>query len=415
MPLAIRSTSSNTNSCPTHIAGDVLLAVSWGISAGSFNSGWTVLSNFGTVWYYDNFTVAYRVATDGNTGAPWASYTGASGFSYGSRVYAIQGALATGPIAEIVNSASSIGGYSFTIPSIATDPVVVNSGSAVFNGSSSYLSMPATSATQPGTGDFTVEAWVKLSNLSHTGAIASNYNGSSGWWFGYRNGYSGFSIGNGDNWPILTIPYQRMGEWVHVAFCRSGYGLRGFLDGTQVVSTAVGPGSYGGDNWTGGSTTRVGVLSTGTGQYHAGSISNVRFTKTAEYQSNFTPTGPLTAVAGTGLLTCTSSSSISDVSGTNTSITNSNVTTSSSNPFNTSKNLRFTFVQGVGGGGNSDMKTAFSLTADGIKNVVLDDYFGIWTGGIGEIAASSPSNWYKRYATLSILPALPASGFFTMF
>lgn len=148
MPLAIKATSSNVNANPTHAAGDLLIAVHWGVSAATYNSGWTVLADFGTVWYYDNFSVAYRVATDSSTSAPWSTYSGNNGYAYGSRVYAVGGAKSTGPIAGSVVSANSIADTTITVPSVTASSLRFTVVQGVGGGGNPDI----TSSTLTGTG-----------------------------------------------------------------------------------------------------------------------------------------------------------------------------------------------------------------------------------------------------------------------
>ena len=91
--------------------------------------------------------------------------------------------------------------------------------------------------------------------------------------------------------------------WYHVAICRSGTSTKMFLDGTQVGSTYSDSNDY-----VDSGRMRVGGrrdYSNSTGLN--GIISNVRVVNSALYTSNFTaPTGKLTAVTDTKLLTCQS-------------------------------------------------------------------------------------------------------------
>lgn len=192
-------------------------------------------------------------------------------------------------------------------------------GSAYFNGSTDYLSTPATSSLDFGTGDFTIEAWfylagnssVNSSNL-RTATIFSKYISS-----GTTNGYSFQIVGNstttgtaidftqsinGGNATIsyaTTIPLK---TWNHAAVSRSGSTIRLFLNGQLVASSAAwGSTAVNGTGYTG----KIGVLGyTGYNNGINGYISGLHVVKgTALYTAAFTPsTSAPVAVAGTSLL-----------------------------------------------------------------------------------------------------------------
>ena len=209
-------------------------------------------------------------------------------------------------------------------------PTTAN-GSCYFNGAS-YLSAADNVNLQPGTSDFTVEAWVYLSDYSSINVLASKADasetsGAGSWYFGTNNsnGRMTFGVG-GTDYQTTTGSIVPLGEWCHLAYVRSGTSwttwLNGVLGATTTLSTTLsGAGSF-----------RIGRGRGTSTNYFAGYISNLRIViGTALYSSTFTPSTTLTKITNTQLLTCqylTSDNSISDASDNAFTFTNTNVGTS---------------------------------------------------------------------------------------
>ena len=197
------------------------------------------------------------------------------------------------------------------------EPDVPISGSTYFDGSGDYAQVAASGGSDDlamGTGDFTVECWVKKDRQEHRGIWqisgtvgglqSSNYKETLA--LGYQSGvwqtYGG--SGSGDDHETSSYPIDP-DRWYHTAVCRSSGTTKLFIDGQQVLSYA--------DNRNYGDTTRYMAIGGyyNTSYLHRGSISNLNVIKgTALYTSNFTPpTEPLTAHANTKLLCCQSNTS----------------------------------------------------------------------------------------------------------
>ena len=176
-----------------------------------------------------------------------------------------------------------------------------------FDGSTSYLSVPSSSALAFGTGDFTVELWVNY--YSDTGNYVL-YDGR-GTSILTQIGFviylaGGILYAQQGVTPIVTTTSPTANTWHHIAFSRSGSSNKFFVDGTQVGTTVTDSTNYSTAYSVGIGTT---LDSSYTSSYDLnGYLSNVRVVKgSAVYTSNFTPsTTPLTAITNTSLLTCQS-------------------------------------------------------------------------------------------------------------
>jgi hypothetical protein len=184
-----------------------------------------------------------------------------------------------------------------------------------FNGSS-HLSVPYSSNFEFGNGDFTVECWLYSAGVSAQGVMAFPHNA-----FNYAQvlifGGSASSLGlfsssNGTSWDVssgVSIGTINLNAWNHVAVSKSGSSIRLFMNGilqNTVTFAGTFTGTY--DRCLIGDTT-------GNFNYN-GLLSNVRVVKgIAVYTANFVPpTQPLTAISGTSLLTCQSSTFIDNSS-----------------------------------------------------------------------------------------------------
>ena len=173
--------------------------------------------------------------------------------------------------------------------------------STYFDGSGDYLNVPYT-ASNFGTSDFTLEAWVY--NTVQDGA---NYNVI----FDTRSGATGNAFVFGitassyayyyDGAEYATSTAVPLNQWAHLAIVRSGSTVKIYQDGVEVLSRADS------SNLTGTSTGQITIGRAVQGAAHFnGYLTDVRIVKgTAVYTSAFTPpTERLTAITNTSLLTC---------------------------------------------------------------------------------------------------------------
>jgi hypothetical protein len=191
-----------------------------------------------------------------------------------------------------------------------------------------------------GTGDFTVEAWVKPNSygtLSYVLGVAV----TDGLVFYVNSGNLVVRAYNtGDLLSSSTIP--AIGSWTHVAATRSGTTLRIFVNGVQTATTTNSTNFAQGAIYAGNDSSNA--------AFWNGYISNLRVVKgTAVYTSNFTPsTAPLTAISGTSWLVSQSNRFVDNSANNFAIITSGTPSVQRFNPFGTSTAYSTSVVGGSG-------------------------------------------------------------------
>ena len=283
---------------------------------------------------YENVSLATSgtANTGGGGGADWVSHTAGSG---GSGVVIISlpsgfAATTTGTPTVTINGTNTV--YTFTVSGTLIPRTGTPNYSNYFNGSTSYLTAGSNTGFNLSTGDWTIEYWCYINayGSNYTGVIDSRTTAGT-----YANWCTGINSNTIDLVNVggagtrlrgnATIP---LNTWTYIAITRSSGTIRCFKNG--VLDTSV---SYSSSMDAGSSNPVIGKVLDSGGSF-SGYISNLRIViGTALYTSSFTPpTSPLTAVSGTSLLTCQSSTFV-DNSSNATSLTNSNVTISLFSPF----------------------------------------------------------------------------------
>jgi hypothetical protein len=172
--------------------------------------------------------------------------------------------------------------------------------SALFDGSGDWLEIQPISDLAIGTGNFTIEFWVRFNDtgngilwdtrpISTQGAYTCIYVDLS------RIRYY---FNNGDR--IVSASNYTTGVWYHVAVVRSGSETKMYIDGTQSGSTYTDSSSI-----IVSSRARIGRESDSDSAnvFHNGWIDEFRFSNSARYTANFTPsTTPFVNDANTLLL-----------------------------------------------------------------------------------------------------------------
>lgn len=224
--------------------------------------------------------------------------------------------------------------------------------SATLNGTNAYLSLPSSSAfaIPTSTTPFTIEAWIYPISFTGGAIFTDTYTASDTIPISFH--LSNGTVVDSTNGQVLTLAYYSgtawtncamantsvsANQWQHVAAVFTGSTCKLFLNGVDVTKTSspTPAGSWGvlNDNGSGWLIGRR--WDTSANPYFTGSISNLRFVKgTAVYTSNFTPpTAPLTAISGTTLLTCQSTTFIDNSSSSLSVTANGGASPKKANPF----------------------------------------------------------------------------------
>ena len=187
-------------------------------------------------------------------------------------------------------------------------------------------------------GDFTVETWVFM-NKDNGNYIHLTYNvgGLVNVFNVYNGSVQNFLFGTSSTGGQTTLEFNDTtwdaGVWTHLAMVRSSGTLKIYVNGVAdaTTSTAVS-----------GNLTDLEYIGTGRGftsnaRIFDGKVSNVRFSSTARYTSNFTPpTAPFTTDSDTNLLTCQSNRFVDNSSNGHTITPSGTAAVSAFSPFLTS-------------------------------------------------------------------------------
>ena len=115
-------------------------------------------------------------------------------------------------------------------------------GSVEFDGSGDYLSVQSSTDFDFGTGDFTIELYANLGNLTSRNIFARNdSNPSNTGILLWQNGSSQLqwysSVGNTTGVITVTTPLT-LHEWAHIAVSRESNTTRLFANGVLIGSTS---------------------------------------------------------------------------------------------------------------------------------------------------------------------------------
>lgn len=175
--------------------------------------------------------------------------------------------------------------------------------SGLFDGDGDYVSAADHSDFAFGTGDFTIDFWVRLNSTTGEQCfVCKPYSGQTGLQFESNGGTElAFQFNDGTNGISLTPAWTpSTGIWYHIAATRSGNTFRLFVDGAQVGTvTDVDPIT------TDSNTLTIG--SKGAAKYLNGWLDEVRLVKgSAVWTSNFTPpSGEYTSSPGSATVIST--------------------------------------------------------------------------------------------------------------
>ena len=305
--------------------------------------------------------------------------------------------------------------------------------------------VPQTTATDLGSGSFTVECWVNLQNYTTGGIVTKRRTDTAltGSW-GIFITTSGFIVFQGVGWAstyTATTNAIPLNTWTHVAVSRSGTNLSVYVNGVRVINATdsydytcstymiIKLGGNAGGNYPSGGALNGGVT---------GSISNLRIVQgTAVYNPASTivtvPTSPLTAISGTSFLTLQNGTMKDNSTNNNTSILlyNSAAAIQPFNPFYTAtiaSNGGSMYFDGSGDWLLSPSNLGFALgTGDFIVEVwanpsvqgghgsgnndcLIDFRSGNGGGAYGTLYLNSSGTyvgWYANTANQILAPGIP--------
>lgn len=158
-------------------------------------------------------------------------------------------------------------------------------GSLLLDGNGDYISAPSNAGFDFGTGDFTVECFIRFTSFpAASGSIVGTYPGS--WVFQYRP-----DAGNKLAWYDGGFNYSAalslsLNTQYYVAVTRSGTSLKFWVDGVQSGSTITNS-----TNLSSSGALTVGMLA-GIGQEVNGCIDEIRLTKGVARDVSTVPTAP---------------------------------------------------------------------------------------------------------------------------
>ena len=254
----------------------------------------------------------------------------------------------SGPVAN--NNNTNVSGATYIAYIFAGGASTADTARSVsLSGSSTRLVVGPSSDFSMGTGDFTIECWVKQNNQSDSGVwqISTSTTGFTA--SGFNSTLSLYDSGGTNGWVISGTGGNSLnskirsceGSWTHLAYVRSSGVGSLYVNGLMSVSGTL--------------TTNFDGTYMGLGGYYSnsypltGNISNLRVVKgQALYTSSFTPTyEPLTttsqgAIASNVKLLCFNNASVTGATVTPGTITAvNNPTASTDSPFDDPEGYKF--------------------------------------------------------------------------
>jgi len=168
--------------------------------------------------------------------------------------------------------------------------------SALFDGTGDYLSVANNADFDFGSGDFTIDAWVRFNNSNFFYGVAGKYSGSTGWIFTCNTGSGDMVLYDSGSSNVYVTSSFSAGVWYHIAVVRTGSVIKFFKDGIQVGTDKTAASTYNGA----AAALTVGAYGSGSGAFD-GWIDEIRVSKgVARWTSNFTPSTSEYTVPGSG-------------------------------------------------------------------------------------------------------------------
>jgi len=180
---------------------------------------------WGTAEHNQNGTHAAITAT---------SITATTGTFTNLTIAGVEDAAGWSPFGQSLTNITALGNRSYTAVVSGTDTtgttsvgqrlklprtVTAPTGSITLNGTTQYANKTSPSG-MTFTDDWTVSAWVKMTAYGTDSAIASRYNGTSGWAFFINSSgqvaMNGYNAGVGNRRGVLSYQSIPLNKWVHV-------------------------------------------------------------------------------------------------------------------------------------------------------------------------------------------------------
>lgn len=164
--------------------------------------------------------------------------------------------------------------------------------SGLFDGTGDYVSTSDSNDWFLGTGDFTIDVWVRFSTISHSQFIVSQYDGANQqihylWWDSGGGGFietTGTDISGSGTVLAFAAWSASANVWYHVAVVRSSTVFKYYIDGTGLSTTSDTDSLE-----NSGGNLKVGQNAVASGHFE-GWMDELRFIKgTAVWTANFTP------------------------------------------------------------------------------------------------------------------------------
>ena len=120
----------------------------------------------------------------------------------------------------------------------------VGNSSINFDGTGDYLTAPSSDAWDFGTGEFTLEMWIRFVNkktgagAAGANALLANHNSPNGWQWIWRGSDNTFELWATDGSEYASSFTLNNDTWYHVAVTRDNNTLRHYVDGVQCGSNA---------------------------------------------------------------------------------------------------------------------------------------------------------------------------------
>ncbi|WP_421891870.1 LamG-like jellyroll fold domain-containing protein [Marinoscillum sp.] len=153
-----------------------------------------------------------------------------------------------------------------------------------FDGTDDYVELANPTNFDFGTGDFTIEGWVKSSNVTSTQVIASDYSGGDSFFVFYMGaGQLKASLSN-TTADLSTSAVLEYNTWHHVAMVRSGDALTLYVDGVSSANVS----GMSSKSVASASNVELGRQALGSPYYLNGELDEFRFWNVARTQGELT-------------------------------------------------------------------------------------------------------------------------------